>query len=243
MTRMHFAEGQILFREGDSPDRVFRLLSGTVDILRELDGDTILLGAVGAGQFIGEMGVVENRPRNATARAANEVEAEILTPTEFFDQIAHSPSAARELIRRLSQRLREADDRIVSDEKRSGRAHENREEAHRQTPAPLAIMPISLPSIRGCSVSSTPRSGSAIARSLLAGGRLQKKRRRQGSQISCLMTLPLSGYRAIISLSRNAMAVITYTTSAAHLGQSSTASLSAMISAAMMRCCELETMK
>jgi CRP/FNR family cyclic AMP-dependent transcriptional regulator len=138
MTRMHFAEGRILFREGDSPDRVFRLLSGTVDILRELDGDTILLGAVGAGQFIGEMGVVENRPRNATARAANEVEAEILTPTEFFDQIAHSPSAARELIRRLSQRLREADNRIVSDEKRSGSAHGNREQAHRQTPAPLA---------------------------------------------------------------------------------------------------------
>lgn len=137
MTRTHFAEGQILFREGDPPDCVFRLLSGAVDILRELDGDTILLGAVGAGQFIGEMGIVENRPRNATARAANEVEVEILTSTEFLDQIAHSPSAARELIGRLSQRLREADDRIVSDEKRSGRAHGNWEDAHRQAPAPV----------------------------------------------------------------------------------------------------------
>ena len=75
---------------------------------RELDGEPILLGTVGAGQFIGEMGVVEKRPRNATARAASEVEVEILTPTEFFDQIAGSPRAARELIQRLSQRLREA---------------------------------------------------------------------------------------------------------------------------------------
>jgi thioesterase domain-containing protein len=57
-----------------------------------------------------------------TARAASEVEAEILTPTEFFDQIASSPPAARELIRRLSQRLREADDRIVNDERRNDRA-------------------------------------------------------------------------------------------------------------------------
>ena len=97
MTRTHFAEGQILFREGDPADCVFRLLSGTVDILRELNGNRVLLGTVGAGQFIGEMGVVENRPRNATARAANEVEVEILTPTEFFDQMARSPSAAREL--------------------------------------------------------------------------------------------------------------------------------------------------
>src|SRR5215468_7355082 len=91
MTRTHFAEGQILFREGGPPDCVFRLLSGAVDNIRKLDGDSILLGTVGAGQFIGEMGVVENRPRNATARAANEVEVEILTPVEFFDQIAHSP--------------------------------------------------------------------------------------------------------------------------------------------------------
>src|SRR6266446_6520670 len=118
----HFAEGHVLFREGDPADCVFRLLSGAVDILRDLDGDPILLGTVGAGQFIGEMGVVENRPRSATARAASEVEVEILTPTEFIDQIVGSPRAARELIQRLSQRLREADDRIVNDERRSSRA-------------------------------------------------------------------------------------------------------------------------
>src|SRR5580693_3601781 len=49
-------------------------------------------------------------------------EVEFLTPTEFLDQIAGSPRTARELIQRLSQRLREADDRIVHDEKRSSRA-------------------------------------------------------------------------------------------------------------------------
>ena len=69
MTRTHFAEGQILFREGDPSDGVFRLLRGTVDVVRELGGDLILLGTVGAGQFIGEMGLVENQPRSATARA------------------------------------------------------------------------------------------------------------------------------------------------------------------------------
>ena len=136
MTRTHFAEGQILFREGDAADGVFRLLSGYVDVLRELDGDPILLGTVGAGQFIGEMGVVENRPRSATARAASEVEVEFLNPTEFLDQIAGSPRTARELIQRLSQRLREADDRIVNDEKRSGRAHGDRKDADDQTAVP-----------------------------------------------------------------------------------------------------------
>jgi CRP/FNR family transcriptional regulator, cyclic AMP receptor protein len=123
MICVHFAEGQALFREGHPANSVFRILSGTVDILRELDGEPILLGTVGAGQFIGEMGVVENRPRSATARAASEAEVEILTPTEFLHEMAHSPRAARELIQRLSQRLREADDRIVNDERRSSRGY------------------------------------------------------------------------------------------------------------------------
>src|SRR6516164_1926823 len=79
------------------------------------------------------MGVVENRPRNATARAASDVEVEILTATEFLDHIASSARAARELIQRLSQRLREADDRIVNAERGGGRAHGTRKGADSQT--------------------------------------------------------------------------------------------------------------
>jgi CRP/FNR family transcriptional regulator, cyclic AMP receptor protein len=79
-------------------------------------------------------GVVENRRwRSPTARAAGEVEAEILTPTEFLDQIAGSPWAARELVQRLSQRMREADDHIVNDERRSGRPHGNWKDADSRT--------------------------------------------------------------------------------------------------------------
>jgi CRP-like cAMP-binding protein len=133
MTRTHFAEGQVLFREGDPANSVFRLLRGVVEIRRELDGDPILLGTVGAGQFIGEMGIIENRPRSATFRAASEVDVEFLTATEFLDHITSSPQAARELIQRLSQRLREADDRIVNDKRRSGRAHGMRKDADSQT--------------------------------------------------------------------------------------------------------------
>ena len=136
MARTHFAEGQILFREGDPADSVLRLLSGAVNVLRELDGYPILLGRVGVGQFVGEMGVIENRPRSATARAASEVEAEVLTPSEFLDEIVSSPQTARELIQRLSQRLRQADDRIVNDERRGGPPHENWQQSEELTAVP-----------------------------------------------------------------------------------------------------------
>jgi len=75
----------------------------------DVDGDTPLLWML--RDVHGMTCVVENRRwRSATARAASEVEVEILTPIEFLDHIAGSPRAACELIQRLSQRL--ADDRI-----------------------------------------------------------------------------------------------------------------------------------
>ena len=49
-----------------------------------------------------------------------------------FDQITGSPQAVRELIQRLSRRLREADDRIVNDERQSGQTHGIRKAADRQ---------------------------------------------------------------------------------------------------------------
>ena len=199
MSRSHFAEGQILFREGDPADGVFRLLSGTIDVLRELDGDPILLGSVGPVQFIGEMGVLENRPRSATARAASEVQVEFLTPTEFLDQIANSPRAARDLIQRLCQRLREADDRIVNDERRSIQAHENGNIAGGHTVFRLLIPCFSPPRILGCSSSSRLGSSLAICLSLLVGARLRRKDRRCGSQTSRSMISRRSRYRATTS--------------------------------------------
>jgi len=196
MTGKHFAVGQVLFGEGDPADSVFRLLRGAVDIFRELDGEAILLGTVGAGQFIGEMGVVENRPRSATARAASEVEVEILTPTEFFDQIASSPPAARELIRRLSQRLREADDRIVNDERRNGRALVNWNNPDSQTAGASvsnAYLAAKDPWLQRQLI---PRSRSVICRSSLAGHRSQARSWHRCRRTSNSMIRHHSGCRA-----------------------------------------------
>ena len=91
-------------------------------------------------------------------------EIEILTPTGFLDQIARSPRAARELIQRLSQRLREANDRIVNDERRSGRAHKTRKGADSQTAVASVNNAYLAPRVRGCSVSSALHLGSTICR-------------------------------------------------------------------------------
>ena len=111
----HFNQGDILFRQGDPSDYVLRIKSGSVEILREVGDSTIVLGTVLGGQFVGEMGVIEKRVRNATARASTAVEAEQFSVPEFFQRVSADPLMAQELMLRLSVRLREIEDRIADD--------------------------------------------------------------------------------------------------------------------------------
>jgi CRP-like cAMP-binding protein len=110
-----FKKEDVLFCQGDASDRVARVRSGEIEILREVGGTSILLGHVREGEWLGEMGVIENRSRSATARAATDGEVEILTVQQFLERVSNEPPLARELILRLSVRLRKIEDKIAGE--------------------------------------------------------------------------------------------------------------------------------
>ena len=56
-----FDPDAVLFRQGDPSDQVILILSGSADVLRETGDEAIVLGTVQAGEFVGEMGVLEGR--------------------------------------------------------------------------------------------------------------------------------------------------------------------------------------
>jgi len=62
MTRTHLAEGQVLFREGDPSDCVFRVLSGAVEVFREIDGEPILLGSLTQDSLSGRWALWKTAP-------------------------------------------------------------------------------------------------------------------------------------------------------------------------------------
>jgi len=59
------------------------------------------------------MGVIEGRSRSATARAVTDGEAEVLTARQFLERVSSDPALARDLILRLSMRLRRIEDKIT----------------------------------------------------------------------------------------------------------------------------------
>jgi hypothetical protein len=103
----------ILFRQGDPSNEVILILSGSAEVMRESGDDAIVLGTVRAGEFVGEMGVLEGRPRSATVRAAESVEAELIERQAFLERISAEPELARKLLVRMSARLRDVEDMLT----------------------------------------------------------------------------------------------------------------------------------
>ena len=110
----NFKKGDVLFRQGDDSGYVLRVRSGELEVVRQNDGASFTLGHVREGEWVGEMGVIEGRPRSATVLATADGTVETLSAQQFLDRVSHDPVLARELILRLSIRLRKVEDRIVA---------------------------------------------------------------------------------------------------------------------------------
>lgn len=110
-TRDKYKPGQIIFQEGDPCDRLYIVVSGVVEIsMLVADDVTQVLGELRAGTQFGEMALIDDAPRSATAKAMEETELLTVLRDSFLDLIEHHPTfSAKALInlsRTLSNRLR-----------------------------------------------------------------------------------------------------------------------------------------
>ena len=115
MMRGEFRRDEVLFHQGSVTNCVLRIVAGEVEVLREIDGAFVLLGHARAGEWLGEMAAIEARSHSATARAITDCSVEVLTTQQFLDLITRDPQMARDVILRLSSRLRLADDKIAAE--------------------------------------------------------------------------------------------------------------------------------
>ena len=106
MKQRDYNAGDIILKEGDPSDVVYKIVSGDVEVFKEQDGQKIVLGVMKAGEFLGEMGVVDDEPRSASARAKNQVSMIIYEEEEFFRLISRDGSSAERMILRLCERVR-----------------------------------------------------------------------------------------------------------------------------------------
>lgn len=109
-----YPEEHQLFLQGDSGSEMYIILTGAVRICREtLSGREVTLAIRGPGDFIGEMVLLDGAPRSASGYAhGGPCECIVLTGESFHRFVESHPSLSRRLLGFLSERLREAADRL-----------------------------------------------------------------------------------------------------------------------------------
>jgi CRP/FNR family cyclic AMP-dependent transcriptional regulator len=102
------AAGTTIFRAGDPRDRMYAVVSGEVDIL--VNGR--LVETVGNGGIFGEMALIDNESRTATAVAKTDAKLVAVDEKRFLFLIQQTPHFAIHVMRVLSDRLRRMDERL-----------------------------------------------------------------------------------------------------------------------------------
>lgn len=102
-----FQAGEIIFTAGDPGDGFYLIETGRVQILATFAGsEPRALATIGAGDYFGEMAVLDGAPRSATARAEIATQATFLSREQLLSLLERDPRLALALIREFSSRIR-----------------------------------------------------------------------------------------------------------------------------------------
>ena len=112
MSQAVFQPGQMIFREGDTTQEAYRIHKGRVEISIAGEGKAVILAQLGEGDIFGEMAMVDERPRSASAQALEVTECEVLTAENFNEAVLQRPEILIPYLASFFERLRTANDRL-----------------------------------------------------------------------------------------------------------------------------------
>lgn len=113
--RRKFSGSAALFHEGDSGHTLYIIASGRINIqTSSTTGEIVHLAQRGPGETVGEMALIDGKPRMADAVTAEPSEILMLDREEFIRCVAESPEIAMGVMACLADRLREAANQFES---------------------------------------------------------------------------------------------------------------------------------
>ncbi len=112
--RISYLKDEMIFAQGSPPDAVYVVLEGEVDVVRVTDTSKVQLARLGKTELIGEMGVLCDKPRVAMIVANTDVQALRIDKATFLHIVNQVPQLALAIIRELSNRLEQANEKVAS---------------------------------------------------------------------------------------------------------------------------------
>ncbi len=97
-----YPDGDTIVKQGDKGIGFYLILAGQARV--ERGGKQI--ASLGAGQYFGEMALLDEQPRSADVRAAGVVRCLVLSPWEFWAAVGDEPEVLRQLLKETVRRIR-----------------------------------------------------------------------------------------------------------------------------------------
>ena len=115
MKEITFSKDQVIFRQGEFASVMYDILSGEIGIYTDYQGaDEKQIAVLKAGDLFGEMGLIENYPRSATAVAlADGTAVAELEESDLRTYLQDKPEKLLQVMRQLSSRIRETTEKYV----------------------------------------------------------------------------------------------------------------------------------
>ena len=104
---LRFEPGELIVKEGDDAVAFYELCEGEAEVVKQLgQEDERVLGRLGAGEFFGEMALIDGFSRSATVRAVTACECLVLARWDFLALARANPEIQVSILAVLSRRLR-----------------------------------------------------------------------------------------------------------------------------------------
>ena len=106
-----FQDGETVTREGDPGDTFYIVVDGRLNVTQ--GGE--LIRELGPGDFLGEISLVDGRPRTATVTAVGPVETLVIRRADFLEMVEWDSAVRLGILMALTERIRKSDPREVLD--------------------------------------------------------------------------------------------------------------------------------
>ena len=102
-----FAQGELIIRENQTGKDAYIIVDGRVEIFTEKMGEEIKLATLDKTGYFGEMSIIENEPRSASARALTECLLLTIKGAQFREMMTTNAELSFNLVKVFSQRIRD----------------------------------------------------------------------------------------------------------------------------------------
>jgi len=115
LERKSFQEGDTVFKEGDQGDQAFVVQEGAFEITKSKGDEEIILGMVEKGAIFGEMALIDDSPRMATARAVTPATVIVIGRSAFQNKLSKADPFIRGLLGIMVQNIRSLTNEQIAD--------------------------------------------------------------------------------------------------------------------------------